>query len=76
MYDYILHTKPKLPRVKLIVPFPNYLTYPRDYSLFKELFFKPESSSFLQVQFNEFYKRGMVKLLLILNGGYLVDITQ
>lgn len=35
----------KKPKLKLFVPFPNYVTYPKEYNLFIELF-NPKSSPF------------------------------
>lgn len=52
----IFYNKPVLPRIKFIVPFSGYLTYPKNYNPLKELFFKPEPSVFSQVKFNELYK--------------------
>jgi hypothetical protein len=46
-------TKPKL---TFLVPFPSYVTYPKDYNFLKELLIKPQSSSFSQMQNNDLYK--------------------
>jgi hypothetical protein len=67
--------KPNLkPKLKLIVPFPNYITYPKEYSFFKELFYKPESSPFSKTQINEFYKtwngEAIINFKWRLFGGY------
>uniref|UniRef100_U9UJH4 Ion transport domain-containing protein n=1 Tax=Rhizophagus irregularis (strain DAOM 181602 / DAOM 197198 / MUCL 43194) TaxID=747089 RepID=U9UJH4_RHIID len=46
-------TKPKL---TFLVPFPGYVTYPKDYNFLKELLIKPQSSPFSQTQNNDLYK--------------------
>ncbi|GET00432.1 hypothetical protein GLOIN_2v1841250 [Rhizophagus clarus] len=44
------------PKIKLIVPFPNYLTYPKEYNSFEE-FLNPKPSPFSNTRNNnEFYK--------------------
>jgi hypothetical protein len=44
-------------KVIFVVPFPNYLTYPKDYNKFKEFFFIPKSNPFSQsLVNNDFYK--------------------
>jgi hypothetical protein len=44
------------PKIKLIVPFPNYMAYPKEYNSFSE-FLNPKSSPFSKTQINnEFYK--------------------
>jgi hypothetical protein len=46
-------TKPKL---TFIVPFPGYVTYPKDYNFLEELLIKPKSNPFSRTQNNELYK--------------------
>ncbi|GBC17449.2 hypothetical protein GLOIN_2v796793 [Rhizophagus irregularis DAOM 181602=DAOM 197198] len=52
-FKFQLKTKPKL---TFLVPFPSYVTYPKDYNFLKELLIKPQLSSFSQTQNNDLYK--------------------
>ena len=43
------------PMLRFVVPFPGYMTYPKNYKWYKELF-QPQPSSFSQSQNSEIYK--------------------
>jgi hypothetical protein len=51
----ILNEQKTKPKLAFLVPFPGYVTYPKDYNFLKELI-KPQSSPFSQTQNNELYK--------------------
>src|SRR5688572_19045835 len=44
-----------LPGVKLIIPYPELLTYEKDYSFWKELLYKPKNSKFTELDGLELY---------------------
>ncbi|GBC46124.2 hypothetical protein GLOIN_2v1841250 [Rhizophagus irregularis DAOM 181602=DAOM 197198] len=54
---FMRNTSKAKQKVIFVVPFPNYLTYPKDYNKFKEFFFIPKSNPFSQsLVNNDFYK--------------------
>ncbi|PKC02773.1 hypothetical protein RhiirA5_424748 [Rhizophagus irregularis] len=53
---FVFNERQTRPKLTFLVPFPGYMTYPKDYNFFEELFIKPQSSPFTKTQNNDLYK--------------------